>query len=99
MRMLLSAETSARFVYNTVEPPSLVIHDGTTTLVLSPANIAGGLTEAAELAEELVQTASEWEAGCRRALAATQAKNPFDAQPPVAEYGRPEPSPGDGERA
>jgi hypothetical protein len=73
MRVQPSTETSIEFVHSTVEPPSLVIHDGTATLVFSPADFVGGLTEAAEFAEKLVQGASEWESGCRRALAAQSA--------------------------
>src|SRR5215475_12899111 len=82
-----SAGTTARFVRNTVEPPWLVIDDGTTTVVFCPANIVGGLTEAAQFAELLIQRATEWESGCRHALAATETKEPFDVDALVAEYG------------
>jgi hypothetical protein len=67
-----SARTSIGFVHTTAEPPSLVIRDGTTTLVFSPPDLANGLADAAEFAQELVQAASEWESGCGRTLAATQ---------------------------
>jgi hypothetical protein len=89
--------TSARFVRSMIEPPSLVIHDGTTTLVFRPANIAGGVAEAAEFAQVLVQVASEWESGCRRTLAAAQSGKPFDVEALVAEYGQPHH--GDGDQA
>jgi hypothetical protein len=92
-----SAGTSARFVRSTVEPPSLVIDDGTTTVVFCPANIVGGLTEAAQFAELLIQGVSEWESGCRRAIAATETKDPFDVDALVAEYSHP--APGDGDHA
>jgi hypothetical protein len=78
-----------------VEPPSLVIDDGTTTLVFSPAGIVGGLAEAAEFAQLLVQVASEWESGCRRALAATESEDPFDVDALVAEYRHPPRGEGD----
>ena len=90
-----SAGTSVRFGHNTVEPPSLVIDDGTTTVVFCPANIVGGLTEAAQFAELLIQRATEWESGCRHALAATETKDPFDVDALVAEYGHPSSSDGD----
>jgi DNA-binding transcriptional regulator YiaG len=76
---LSAAGSSARFVHTPGQPPSLVIHDGTTTLVLRPADSADGLADAAGLAEDLVQGASEWESGCRRTLAAaTQLDDPDD---------------------
>jgi hypothetical protein len=84
-------------VHNKIEPPSLVIHDGTTTMVFSPASIAGGLADVAEFAEILVQVASEWESGCRRTLAGAQSEDPFTVDALVAEYGHP--SLGDGDRA
>jgi hypothetical protein len=92
-----SAGTSARFVRNAVEPPSLVIDDGTTTVVFCPANIAGGLTEAAQFAQALALVVGEWEAGCRGALAATESEDPFNVDALVAEYGHP--APGDGDQA
>jgi hypothetical protein len=55
------------------------------------------LADAAEFAAILVQVASEWEAGCRRAIAAAQSEDPFNVDALVAEYGRP--SLGDGDRA
>ena len=82
-----AAGTSARFVHATGEPPSLVIHDGTTILVLRPADHADGLVDAAEFAEELIQAVSEWESGCRRTLDATQP----DAPDPAAEHDHPQP--------
>jgi hypothetical protein len=82
-----AAGTSARFVHSKVEPPSRLIYDGTTTLVFGPALTADGLAEAAEFAEILVQVASEWEAGCRRMLAAAQDQDPFTVATLVAEYG------------
>jgi hypothetical protein len=36
----------------------------------------GGLVDAAEFAENLVQAASEWKSGCGRTLAATQLDDP-----------------------
>lgn len=66
------------FVHTTVEPPSLVIGNGTTTLVFGPADLADGLAEAAEFAQALIQAASQWESGCRRALAATQPDDASD---------------------
>jgi hypothetical protein len=75
---LSAAGSSARFVHTPGQPPSLVIHDGTTCLVLRPADSADGLADAAGLAEDLVQGASEWESGCRRTLAATQLDDPDD---------------------
>jgi len=66
-----SAGTWARFVHNPGEPPSLMIQDGTSILVLRPADLGGGLVAAAEFAEALIQAVSEWESGCRRTLAAT----------------------------
>jgi hypothetical protein len=89
--------TSTRFVHNKIKPPSLVIDDGTTTLVFSPASIAGGLAEAAEFAQNLAQVASEWQAGCRRALAAAESEDPCNVGTLLAEYGRP--SLGDRDRA
>jgi hypothetical protein len=83
-----ATETSARFVRNAVEPPSLVVDDGTSTVVFRPAGMVGGLADAAEFAQVLVQVASEWESGCRRALAAAQSGNPFDVDALVAEYDR-----------
>jgi len=80
-----SAETSVRFVHTMVEPPSLVIDHGATTVVLSPARVDDGLAEAAEFAHEVVQAASEWEAGCRRALAAIQPRDPLEVALLVAE--------------
>jgi len=80
-----AAGTSARFVHATGEPPSLVIHDGTTILVLRPADHADGLVDAAEFAEELIQAVSEWESGCRRTLDAT---NPT-TQTSAAEHDHP----------
>ena len=61
-----SAQTSVRLVHTATEPPSLVIRDGTTTVVFSPADLADGVADAAEFAPELVQAVSEWESGCRR---------------------------------
>jgi DNA-binding transcriptional regulator YiaG len=81
-----AAGTSARFVHTTGQPPSLMIHDGTTTLVMRPADSADGLVDAAEFAEELIQVVSEWESGCRRTLDAIQPDNPDDAQVPAAEH-------------
>jgi hypothetical protein len=79
-----AAETSARFVHTTGQPPSLMIHDGTTTLVMRPADLADGLVDAAEFAEELIQVVSEWESGCRRTLDAAQPDDPDDdAQVPA----------------
>jgi hypothetical protein len=95
MRVQPSADTSIKFVHNTAEP-SLVIQDGTTSLVFSPADFVGGLAETAEFAEELVQGASEWESGCRRRLAA-QSGDPCDVDILLATHGRPQP--GDGDRA
>jgi hypothetical protein len=92
-----SAEgTSTRFVHTVVEPPSLVIDDGATTVVFSPARIGDGLAEAAEFAQELVQVASEWESGCRRALAAIQPDDPFNVDALV--IGHDGPPRGDGDR-
>lgn len=79
--------TSARFARNAVKPPSLVVNDGTSTVVFRPAGMVGGLAAAAEFAQALVQVASEWEAGCRRALAAAQSGDPFDVDALVAGYG------------
>jgi hypothetical protein len=45
------------------------------------------LTEAAGFAEVLIQRVSEWEAGCRRAIAATESADPFEVDALVAEYG------------
>ena len=78
-----------RFLHNTVQPPSLVVEDDTATVVFRPA-VVGGLADAAEFAAVLVQVASEWEAGCRRALAAAQSGgDPFDVEALLAEYGAP----------
>jgi len=83
--------TSARFVHTLGQPPSLVIHDGTTTLVLRPADSTDGLVDAAGFAEALVQGASQWESGCRRTLAATQPDDPDDAtQAQTAEQEHPQ---------
>jgi hypothetical protein len=80
--------TSARFVPSVTEPPSLVITDGTTTLVFIPASTNGGLAAAAEFAEALVQVVSEWEAGCRMTLAAAEPGNPWpDLEALTADYG------------
>jgi transcriptional regulator with XRE-family HTH domain len=75
-----AAGTSTRFVHTTAQPPSLVIHDGTTTLVFSPADLAEGLADAAKFAQELVQVASEWESSCRHTQAATQPENRSDVE-------------------
>lgn len=83
--------TRARFVHTTVDPPSLVIDDGTTTLVLRPAEGTDGVAAAAELAQELVQVASEWESGCRRTLAAIQPEDRFDSDAPATDHGDDEP--------
>jgi len=80
-----SAQTVVRFVHTMMEPPSLVIEDGTTRVVVSPARVGDGLAEAAGFAEELVQAASELEAGCRRAQAAIQPGDPLKADVLVAE--------------
>lgn len=64
--------TSARFVHTASEPPSLVIHDGTTTLVLCPADLPGGLAAAADFAQQLAHVATAWASGCRRSVATTQ---------------------------
>jgi hypothetical protein len=99
IRVQLSvAETSAEFVHDKIEPPSLVIRDGTTTVVFSPAGVAGGMADAAEFAETLVQVASEWESGCRRTIAGALSEDPFTVDALVAEYGH-RPSLGDGDRA
>lgn len=82
--------TSARFVSSTVEPPSLVVHDGTVTAVFRPASIAGGLADAAEFAALMVRVAGEWESGCRQALAAAQSGDPFDLEALLAEYDQPQ---------
>jgi len=85
-----AAGTSVRFVHTTGQPPSLVIHDGTTTLVMCPADLADGLVDAAEFAEELIQIVSEWESGCRRTLDAAQPNDPDDnAQTLAAEHDLP----------
>lgn len=76
--------TLAKFVHNAVEPPSLVIHDGTTTLVFSPADLVGGLADAAEFAAVLVQVARKWESSCRRTLAATQPEHAPSTAPKPA---------------
>lgn len=70
----------AEFVHIPGEPPSLVIHDGTTILVLRPADLGDGLVAAAQFAEALIQVVSEWESGCRRTLDATQPDGPDQAQ-------------------
>lgn len=67
-----TGEPGVRFVHTTVDPPSLVIDDGATTLVFRPAEGTDGVDAAAEFVQELIRVASEWESGCRRALAATQ---------------------------
>jgi len=69
-----AARTTARFVRNSVEPPSLVIDDGTSTVVFCPASIVGGLTEAAEFAEALIQAVSEWASGRTIRAALNEAK-------------------------
>jgi hypothetical protein len=81
--------TSARLLGNAVQPPSLVVEDGTATVVFRPAALVGGLADAAEFAAVLVQVASEWEAGCRRALAVARSGDPFDVEALLAEHGPP----------
>src|SRR5262249_37287389 len=102
MRVQPSADTSIEFVHNTAEPPSLVIHDGTTSLVFSPADFVGGLTEfvgglteAAEFAEELVQGASE--VGIRLPPQARRTvRRPVRRRHPCSpRTGRPSPATGD----
>jgi hypothetical protein len=82
-------------VYNTIEPPALVVHHGTATLVFTPASIANGLAEAAEFAAALAQVASERESDFRRALAQAPSEGPFDIEALVAEHGPPQHSDGE----
>ena len=52
-----SAErTSVKFVHNQVEPSSLVIHDGTTTLVFSPAEPVGGVDRGGRVCRGFAET-------------------------------------------
>ena len=56
-----------------------MIHDDAISLVMCPADLAGGLVAAAEFAQEPIQVVSEWESGCRRTRDAVEPDDPDDA--------------------
>lgn len=69
--------TVVRFVQNSVEPPTLVIYDGTATVFFCPAAVQGALLDARTFAQGLTRVAAQWEQGCRRAIEATQMVDPL----------------------
>ncbi len=69
--------TSVRFVQSPVEPPSLVVFDGTSTLVFSPAAVAGGVIDAAAFARVLAETATRWAQGCEQQVALARSADPL----------------------
>lgn len=73
-----SGMTSVRFVQSSVEPPSLVVFDGTTTLIVSPAALFGGLTEAAAFGRCLAAVATEWAQGCEDQVMLSESADPLD---------------------
>jgi hypothetical protein len=82
-----SAATTVQFVQNEVQPPSLLIFDGTTTVVFTPAPIQGALHDVEAFAKALVRAGTEWAMACARAIEATQVSDPFRLEELFAEQG------------
>lgn len=84
-----SSTTVVQFVQNEVEPPMLLIFDGTAAVGFAPAPIQGALQHTQAFAEALSRTATEWAQGCARAIEAAQAVDPFRVGELLAEHGDP----------
>jgi hypothetical protein len=72
-----NSTTTVRFAQNSIEPPSLILFDGTATVVLSPASMPGGVMAAAVFARELAGAVAQWEEGCRHAATLAQSADPL----------------------
>lgn len=69
--------TRVRFVHNEVEPPTLVIYDGTATLFFSPAPVSGALQDMHRFAQALTDAAGDWTSACGRAADAANRADPL----------------------
>lgn len=79
--------TLVRVVENGVEPPMLVIYDGTATVFFSPAGMRGALEAAQRFAEALATAGVEWALTCSRAIEAAQGSDPLGVGAVLAEHG------------
>ena len=82
-----NARTTARSVQSHMEPPSLVIYDGTATVFFSPASMPGGVLAAAVFARELAGAVARWEASCRQAASLAQSSDPLQVDELVSRLG------------
>jgi len=69
--------TSVQLLNGEVQPPTLAVHDGATTVLFSPADMPGGVVGAAAFARDLAQTVSRWEASCRSVAALGRSSDPL----------------------
>lgn len=72
-----SDRTVAVFIESAMEPPSLVLYDGTATVFFTPASMPGGVQAAAVFARELAGAVAQWEQGCARAAALVESADPL----------------------
>lgn len=70
-------DMTVQVVHGPMDPPSLVISDGTTTVVLAPAGVPGGMATATDFARLLVQATLTWEQLCARQLTLASSADPF----------------------
>lgn len=78
---------AVQVVHGPMDPPSLVLSDGTVTVVLAPASVRGGMAVAAEFAKSLMHVAGIWEQVCARQVALANSADPFDVATLVQNLG------------
>lgn len=79
--------TTVQVIHGPMDPPSLVVSDGATTVVLAPAGITGGMAVAADFSRLLVQAAITWEQLCVRQVTLATSADPFDVDALVQRLG------------
>lgn len=79
--------TTVQVIHGPMDPPSLVLSDGATTVVLAPAGVPGGMAVAADFARQLVQAAITWEQVCVRQVTLAASADPFDVNSLVHRLG------------
>jgi hypothetical protein len=80
-------DMTVQVVHGPMDPPSLLLGNGTTTVVLAPAGVPEGMTVAADFARQLVQAVLTWEQLCARQLTLASSADPFGVDDIVARLG------------